>query len=105
MEQPYFPYGNLVASANVNAAGVVSADTGFGVVGNAALASSVYTYTLSNQIDPTNAIVLITPLGTTAVYASGGVTADNTVVVSTFNAAGAPTDAAHQVSVFRRAML
>lgn len=101
MEVPYGPIGNLVASAEVSAAGAIVGKT-FGIAGAPTLLSSVYTFTLTNPIDLTNSIVHVCPVGTTAVYASGGQTGDTTLAISTFNAAGTPTNGAFQVHVFRR---
>jgi len=100
-EVPYaVPGGVLVASAEVNAAGALQGNS-FGVTAAPVVASSVYTYTLANPVDVTNCVVAVTITGTTAFYHSGGVSSDTTIAIATFNVGGTPTDAPHQVHVWR----
>jgi len=98
------PYGQLVAAALLASNGVYSAGfVGFNGV-TATPASSVYTLTLSNPIDAANACVFcLTTSGATSVAVTQ--TDDTTLVVSTFNAAGAAADAAFYIHVVRKAVL
>lgn len=105
------PYGALVASALVTpgaGAGAFSGQVlGFSAV---ALALSVYTLTLSDAIDATDACILVTPFQasgvaiTAASFGGAGVVqpSDTSIQVSTFSVAGAPANRSFYIEVFRK---
>jgi hypothetical protein len=107
------PYGDLVASALVTAAGAFSGKVE-GFSGAPVKLASVYTLTLApgSQIDPSDAEIVCTvfQLSGVAITAAsfGGIgvvqSADNTIAVSTFSVAGAAADRGFMIGVFRKAV-
>lgn len=95
----------LVAAATTSSAGAISGET-VGFSAAPVLAASVYTYTLgpSHLLDPENSSVHAVITGATAGMITATHTADNTVVVRTFDAAGVAADRAHIVEVRRKAV-
>lgn len=96
---------SLLAAAQVTAAGAFTGKVlGFASV---AVVAGVYTLVLSgttgqsHNIDPTTALLVVTPL-TDAQFVTADQTNDTTVVVKGWNAAGMATATAFHVAVWRK---
>lgn len=93
---------NLVAAVEVNAAGALVGSR-LGIVGAPGKVGSVYTFTLEPDFDNLDVMAHATVTGALAGYGSpAAVVADNTIAVSTFDAAEVAADRGFHLLIFSK---